>query len=658
MGNGWRDAFVNIEDAIHSVLADAFSPGSMSSADFLKLAGLPASALATAWAAGFELVPTANWSPTTVRTFLLDPVNGSDSNVGYSDAAGPYNPATQAKQTIAGLKAVLPVAFAGRKFRLIMAAGTYTDGLDKLLGGASGIGTLSLVRGTATNTTANATAFSDDANDRIYQGWATATGMNAAGYNPTGAPTTTVIQCLKVGAVAPAFGAEPALPLGARIRFDAATTTAALRNICRVVQAVTGTDTLTLDSALPAVPVAGDVFYLEMGGLSLPVHTLALSPTGSSSELQLCGLNIPAGGFLLGAGDFTLAGVFCGSLAIGGSGRINQQSGFVETTTSGSVTIGGCMRSEAAASYQRCSTIAMSAHVALGTTTFFGNSSTPSITGCFVCAGSVAMSPNGNTGLLVATAARVIAPGTGLGNLTLAGQWQIGGLALTNAGAKPAMRMTQASSSYISFANAAVTGSTGNNDVGLDVSAATGTLVLIGTVPTVTGALGDVRVAGGAIITWAQALAGYVDANGNRFVSAGVQAAHPTALPALFAISSAAFDLLSTGALTTLAIPNIGGGKLFKIIAWRLDVVSTTGAGPATGSLTIQLTRAGVAWGVAGSIAAATFNADAAPASFSFSTAGPTIDPSVANALQYQVTAAIAGFTTASGKLSVIGYYE
>ncbi len=143
------------------------------------------------------------------------------------------------------------------------------------------------VRGTGTNTNAGCVAFDGSTADCTYLGGITAPGMNTAGYNPTGTPTTQVVQCVKAGGGAPGFGAEPAAPFGFRIRFDSTTTTAALRGICAFIVKVSGTDTLSFPIALPAVPVASDVFYIEQPGVITTGMTI--SSTGRQT-LQLAGL--------------------------------------------------------------------------------------------------------------------------------------------------------------------------------------------------------------------------------------------------------------------------------------------------------------------------------------------------------------------------------
>ncbi len=67
--------------------------------------------------------------------------------------------------------------------------------------------------------------------------------------------------------------------------------------------------------------------------------------------------------------------------------------------------------------------------------------------------------------------------------------------------------------------------------MGLDLTASQGSRIYIGgTGTTVTGNLGDVRLADGTIITWAQARAGVIDTAGNQLWSAGTSPLHFTVL--------------------------------------------------------------------------------------------------------------------------------
>src|SRR6185312_1547473 len=125
-------------------------------------------------------------------------------------------------------------------------------------------------------------------------GGVTATGTNAAGYDLTGTPTTNAFSVQLHGGGAASLGAEPSL-IGYRFRFDAATTTVALRNQTRMIIGNTSS-AITVDTAEGASPVAGDLGFIEMPGLA--VGTLASTVGGTtltgSVPLTLTGVNATA----------------------------------------------------------------------------------------------------------------------------------------------------------------------------------------------------------------------------------------------------------------------------------------------------------------------------------------------------------------------------
>jgi hypothetical protein len=486
------------------------------------------------------------------RVFLVDGVNGSDANAGFLDSpvAFPLSGATvaaTAKKTLAGLAACFPLDLQGRIFELIIATGTYADGLQAFMATLANVPSGCLIRGTVTNATAGSTAFAGNIADALMAGYVTATGMNAAGYNPTGAPTNQVVQCLQVGGGAPAFAAEPARPLGVRIRFDSATTTVALRNVCRQVQQVTGTDTLTINAfettqKLPAVPVAADVFYIEEPGVIVPASTIA-NDSGSGQELQLVGIKSSAGltfrfgGFLLvGVGASALTGTECRSLT--------PSTGYTHPSL-GAVVSGGGGRIEGAANYSLC-VMDLSSLVVVGRATL-NNCQQANFNNSFVVGAGLVY--NGNRALsaqstgigvtvVILPTARVIGPVSGgtEGGVNLRDTaMQIDQLSITNAGAAPALRLE--SQVYLFLVGtppgvSPISGSAGNTDVGLDLTFARGSVVVIdpSVAPTLTGSAGDVRLAGNIIISWAALIAGkgITDIAGNRVVIGNSAVVNPT----------------------------------------------------------------------------------------------------------------------------------
>jgi hypothetical protein len=261
----------------------------------------------TASAAG----TTAEWSVTGVRVFCVDDTRPDDSGAGFADSSDTTqgNVATAtvacgavAKKTWAGLMAILPPVGAGRSAYIVAAAGTYTDRFD-LVDRAKGYAVLHM-RGTGTNTTAGATKFTHTTNDLTYLGAVTMTGANAAGYNPTTSTTSDTITLALVGGGSPSFAAEPALPVGARVRFNSATTTTANQNkVFSVVERVNAT-TVRLNTSIAFVTT--DVLYLEEPGVVFSnTGTQTLDGGGST---RISGVSF-GGGVIAQFGSFTFE--FC-----------------------------------------------------------------------------------------------------------------------------------------------------------------------------------------------------------------------------------------------------------------------------------------------------------------------------------------------------------
>jgi hypothetical protein len=270
-----------------------------------------------------SLTDDANENP--IRYYAVDYDAGSDNNIGYSDidlaTAG-----TVAKKTIEGLSAIFPRNGNGRiavvAIKARAAGAVYRNVADNadasldFLAGVQGYKHV-LVRGTRTDTTAGVTAFDNSDADKIHCGGQVVSGTSATGYEPTGVPTSSVFTCQITGGGAPGFAVEPALQ-GKRIRFDAATATAALRNVCATIHRNT-TDTITVGNNLPATPALTDVFYIEEPGVAFDSirvkaftgDTTALPPSFSSVGLTLAGIRSPnTGGShvgLLGTGVWAQA---------------------------------------------------------------------------------------------------------------------------------------------------------------------------------------------------------------------------------------------------------------------------------------------------------------------------------------------------------------
>lgn len=565
------------------------------------------------------------------RVYLVDGVNGNDANPGFLDGGSANFPisgatvAATAKRTLGALDTIFPRFGNGRHVEVIIAnggvntVGTYADALETFLNGYTGYaGNCPLVRGTGTNTTAGATAFAGDAADNDYAGGITVTGLNAPGYNPTGVPTNQVIQCLQVGGAAPALPAEPAAPLGWRIRFDANTTTVALRNICRMVAVVT-TDTITTATTLPAVPVAADVFYLEQAGWTFPASTLVGSGSFSGGNGGGRGLQIVGGRC---TGNITLNGV-AANFAFSGCATLGPSSGFVGvaqtfvSATLGLRTPGGGMHmtgnfsSVLGGCYFLNNAVCEGLIQVLQPVSFLWALGSVAGTGVSVQGGA----PNNQAGITgVGSEAgqlpcRILGSSvtTGAGLSLGSGVFRSGGIVITNSGARPAFlclaRVTQLSGTTL-------TGATGNNDVGLafltsGASVPNGDSLYNanGNVNTLSGALGDIRInnglAAGQIVTWAQLVAtGIADARGSRAFAAGFGPLARVKFSGAIVTSAGGATisyLADTGA--QLIAANLAN-QLYPtsvMLALRLRVTKLYGAGVVTNSIVATLYRNGVA---------------------------------------------------------------
>jgi hypothetical protein len=147
------------------------------------------------------------------------------------------------------------------------------------------------------------------------------------------------------------------------------------------------------------------------------------------------------------------------------------------------------------------------------------------------------------------------------------------------------------------FVDSTLTGTTGNTDVGLDLTNARGCVVVANSLPTLTGVAGNIRDAGGNILTWAQiAATGYVDRAGNRFVSVDTS---PLAILAKFSgvffysAVGAAFHYMSDEGIVLPTVNNtdpIRYPTSLRIISrLRVTCISGTGADVPT---TVTLYRA------------------------------------------------------------------
>jgi hypothetical protein len=518
----------------------------------------------------------ATWAIATKRFFAVDGVNGIDTNTGFSDvsqaAAG-----VVALKTIARLLEVLPIVGNGRNAQVAVKAGAYAT--DTILAiPHAGYASL-LIYVTDTVASAGAIAFQGDAADKTALGMTTATGMNAAGYNPIAGSTANSLVAQLAGGGAPGFGAVPARPYGCRIRFDVASTTAALRNFGTTVLLTTGGTTLAIADLLPAAPVSSDVFYIEMPNLTGPTLTyLQGSGDVTSTLATIAGFNLGAVEATKAA--FQLAG--CETGAILTFGCFVQILG--QYSSSGTIHSGGVRATQinSEGDYLTVNDLATTSTTAFNAyiNPVFLLYERSSCSGMLVYGGFNANGNNVASG--IGTNSSTVhgndcqswgqptpPPGVQACGLSVGGGTTLGRTHFTGMGVRPCARINGTGLGVNVYG---ITGSIadGNLDVGLDLSPSglsgntTGamgcTISIVGT-PSATGTNGDIRLSDGTIISWATAMAGVVDANGNRIFAAGNAPDHP------IAVASGAGVLAPTNApagATTYAryfkIPDGAGG--------------------------------------------------------------------------------------------------
>ncbi len=487
---------------------------------------------------GQKLVAQWTIGAATRRFFAVDFVNGNDANAGFSSvsmaAAG-----LVAKKTLAGLRAIFPTIGAGRSAEIAIANGGVNTGqtfaedlLGGVLNGCEGYApNMPIVRTTGTNTTASATAFAGDAADLNYCGCITATGCNTAGYNPVAAGTTNqVVNCLKVGGAAPALPAEPGSPLGWRIRFSSTTATVALRNVSRMVAAV-ATAQVTTATTLPAVPAAADVFFLEMAPVTVLGGNLwggyAGLPLGSLRPMQLIGFNFSTPINVSGAGIHFAMCQVTGTPTFGAC-IVGSDFRYIHPT--GTISVGGGLRATAQIISNNGGIFNLQCCV--GET--FGQFSNPTFfnwkVGCVFGTGLAVLGVNSGDAVTVSSIGsestqlrcRIIASSTNTGaGLSLNNcRVKLGAIDFTNMAARPGLTFSTTYATQL--AGTALTGTTGNTDVGLALSTpqTSSTYDACGQTNTVTGTAGDVRVntpTATQILTWAAlAVTGIADGKNGR----------------------------------------------------------------------------------------------------------------------------------------------
>lgn len=465
-------------------------------------------------------VISAGWDFDKCRVYALDGTNGNDANRGYADptatGAAAYAVACAAaglvaKKTWAGLAAIFPRLGRGRMVEIVVAAATYTESPELVLNGVEGyVAGCPTVRGTATDATAGSVAFAGTTADATFAGHVVVPSLNAAGYNAIGSPTTSVIQCQKVGGAVAGFGAAPALPDGTRIRFLSTTATVALRNVCRQVHHVSGTDTVSLQTALPAVPATGgsaDTYVFEQPGVVVPAWTIS-GPGNGGLGMQLVGLR-STGAITIADARVRLTSVWSDTSITCNSTQLSSVASPQAYThpVLGSLTAGGGVRAGTTSAFQGGQFV-LTGWVTVSDTTILRPGSMQWGAGC--AARSLSITDTWSNEGLTATSIPTVGITVAVGIPRLFGA-PANGLVISGSRLRVAsLNIDNTTSAAIQvngrsdvIITAAVAGA-GNTGVGLDLQNAGQSLVQVqaGALPTVTGTVGDIRMSSQALAAW------------------------------------------------------------------------------------------------------------------------------------------------------------
>lgn len=496
----------------------------------------------------------ANWAITTagvqrVRYYLIDNDGGDDNNVGYVDAAAGATlvPAGLALKTLERLFQILPKLGNGRwvvvlcKARAAGATYLKQDNVtsDSIL--TAGIFGYSYIR------FSGSTDLTNSASDQITQGFEQiAVGPNGDGSFSIGGSSTTTLLNFAAGTVS----ADPAV-VQYRVRFSPTTTTVALRNQCRVIT-TNATGSATLGNALSATPTSAgtaDNFFIERPGFSVDKvdwsqGTPQDSPSGFLFYNIITGVrctSTQSAGFTVSAPS---------SIVVGCEQSVNQAAGVPSFRDMFSAGIRDAYTSEASAG------ITLGMGLRAGSPVVFARIASLNVQclGMMRVGGttsfSAVYSTNGGFGNRCYSAGIVDARAcgvTGGANLGETFGFVIGDTSATNAAFRVVAGQISFSQSsggvrrldFASCTTACIkltgmgctlvvdgcTGTSGNTDVGIDMSAAVASTLIAGrsSANTVSGTSGDIKVAGTAIATHAGlTLTGFEDNACNKILGTGL----------------------------------------------------------------------------------------------------------------------------------------
>jgi hypothetical protein len=454
---------------------------------------------------------------TNARYYCADYDNGIDTRAGYVEGAvGSTLTACSANavKTLTRLRAVIPSFGNGRTIVVLIkprasgatyrnTANTADEGLD--LTGVAGYAYFGL-RGS--------TDLSNSASDRITLGAIQpVAGPGGGGAYTLAAGATTSVFSVAAGS----FGAADAI-VGYRFRFDAATTTAALRNVACFVNANTGT-AITCGTNITA-GAAGDIGYVEQPGVRIASlvtshdQTLVVAGIACTSTTATSSKWFPTGSEFsfyenTGATDNqVLTTVFLASSTLNAFGGTVTVGRKYDDETGAQVTAGFGLRS---ANQSRLSvtfgvlTVGSSAFVrATATQTFAASQLFVGDGGSYFAKGPTILSSQGTAGqaitsLVGTTSASERSTRFVLGPVSLSGALRVQAVDASNSASSGVVLLAVAGARS-SFSFTTVTGTT-NTTWGIDASALTGAQLVFANSNTITGTSGEVQTAGAARLT-------------------------------------------------------------------------------------------------------------------------------------------------------------
>ena len=379
----------------------------------------------------------------------------------------------------------------------------------------------------------------NSAQDKVTCGFIVDPATNAAGYSAgAGSTTSSLVNILT------AAGAAPALPLeggtgsstitAIRIRYSETTPTVALRNACAIIQK-NGTDSIVPGDNLPAVPVfvgpgnpANDVFFIETPGLAVGAMNMTTGLVNPTNRITIAGMRAAASSVLTQATTFRLCGVrFDGAFSISilaslVSGRLYADEVNASIILGFSIRVAGtaiCSVGSGSATLTACGLLAATQTAFVGNVLTCGDASVvpygfslQGVTRAFVGNSNKATSRNLRINNAISGAAAIAQmlcgrlDGVEFSNCTVP---------LISPGLVAGASSRNPFTAGIQITNILSTDG-GNTNVVLDMTTARRQTVDVGTGVTATATAGDIRVAGGAICSFANlAYTNYPDALGN-----------------------------------------------------------------------------------------------------------------------------------------------